>query len=140
MVVSSRTPEGQPNHCPVCGSQLRIEPSDPAGDAPCPRCGHLVWFAWQDSGDVQVIRPTDRRLDSGSLDRLIDSLGVRSGLRLVIDMSEVQYLDSAALSKLIELRRRLRGSGGRLRLQHVQSDLAGVFRMTGLDRVFDIDP
>jgi hypothetical protein len=44
MTVSSRTPEGLPNHCPVCGNDLLIEPSRPAGDAPCPHCGHLLWF------------------------------------------------------------------------------------------------
>jgi anti-sigma B factor antagonist len=140
MVISSRTPEGQPNHCPVCRSDLRIEPSDPTGDALCPRCGHLLWFAWEDLGDVQVIRPTDRRLDTGSLDRLIDALSVRSGLRLLIDMSEVQYIDSPALSKLIDLKRRLRVGGGRLSLQHVHPDLGEVFRITGLDRVFDLEP
>ena len=58
MEISSRTPEGQANHCHVCGSEVKIEPSDPAGDAPCPRCGHLLWFTWEDLGDVDVIRPT----------------------------------------------------------------------------------
>ncbi len=45
MTVSSRTPEGAPNHCPVCGNSVRIEPSIPPGDAPCPNCGSLLWFA-----------------------------------------------------------------------------------------------
>lgn len=44
MEPSSRTPEGEPNRCPVCGKRLRIEPSRPPGDAPCPHCGHLIWF------------------------------------------------------------------------------------------------
>lgn len=43
-VISSRTPEGSPNRCPVCGAEVRIEPSRPSGDAPCPSCGHLLWF------------------------------------------------------------------------------------------------
>ena len=140
MVISSRTPEGQPNHCPVCGSHLRIEPSDPAGDAPCPRCGHLLWFAWEDLGDVQVISPTGRRLDPVLLDRLIDSVAMRSGLRLVIDLSNVPYLASPVLSKLINLKKQLRVGGGRLGLQHVHPDLVEVFRITRLDRVFDLEP
>jgi PTS system fructose-specific IIA component/PTS system nitrogen regulatory IIA component len=40
----TRTPEGQPNQCPICGKPLVIEPSQPAGDAPCPHCGCLLWF------------------------------------------------------------------------------------------------
>jgi hypothetical protein len=44
MNISSRTPEGDPNRCPVCGNDLRLEPSQPPGDAPCPSCGSLLWF------------------------------------------------------------------------------------------------
>ena len=43
-MVSSRTPEGEPNSCPVCFSKIVIEPSRPSGDAPCPKCGTLLWF------------------------------------------------------------------------------------------------
>lgn len=43
MVISSRTPEGSPNCCPVCGNTVRIEPSL-FGEAPCPCCGYLLWF------------------------------------------------------------------------------------------------
>jgi hypothetical protein len=42
--VASRTPEGRPGHCPACGEAVCLEPSWPSGDAPCPRCGNLVWF------------------------------------------------------------------------------------------------
>lgn len=55
MVISSRTPEGRSSHCPLCGSHLKIEPSEPPGDAPCPNCGHLLWFVGKGS------RPTVRR-------------------------------------------------------------------------------
>jgi hypothetical protein len=78
MIISSRTPEGEPNRCPVCGDTLRIEPSDPAGDAPCPRCGHLLWFTREVLGDVQVIRPTGDQLQPGSLDRLFEAVERRS--------------------------------------------------------------
>jgi len=44
MIISSRTPEGDRNVCPVCGHQLRIEPSADTRDAPCPNCGCLLWF------------------------------------------------------------------------------------------------
>lgn len=44
MTISSRTPEGVPNRCPVCGHAFIIEPSTPPGDAPCPHCGSLAWF------------------------------------------------------------------------------------------------
>ena len=52
MSISSRTPEGLPNRCPVCGVDLIIDPSIPPGDAPCPNCGSLLWF----KADQQQIR------------------------------------------------------------------------------------
>ena len=46
MNPSSRTPEGTPFHCPLCGNDARIELSSyPVQDATCPHCGHLIQFA-----------------------------------------------------------------------------------------------
>jgi transcription antitermination factor NusG len=44
MNISSRTPEGEDNRCPVCRNALRLEPSRPPGDAPCPFCGTFLSF------------------------------------------------------------------------------------------------
>lgn len=56
MRISSRTPEGTPNRCPVCGHAVCIDPSHPPGDAPCPDCGCLMWFCspaeWADDRDA----------------------------------------------------------------------------------------
>lgn len=43
-MAASRTPEGDPNRCPVCGHRCQVEPSCLSPDAPCPSCGHLLWF------------------------------------------------------------------------------------------------
>jgi uncharacterized paraquat-inducible protein A len=56
-MISSRTPEGVPNRCPVCGSTVRIEPSSPARDAPCPVCGSLLWFSR--STAIQTRQPAE---------------------------------------------------------------------------------
>ena len=42
MTISSRTPEGLPSRCPLCGAKTNIDYSDTGGDAPCPKCGHLL--------------------------------------------------------------------------------------------------
>ena len=43
MHTPTRTPEGSPGYCRVCGHRFRLEASWPGGDAPCPACGSLVW-------------------------------------------------------------------------------------------------
>ena len=45
MNVSSRTPEGFPSECPLCGASTNLEFSQPPGDAVCPNCGSLVWLS-----------------------------------------------------------------------------------------------
>jgi acyl carrier protein len=45
MHVSSRTPEGSPLYCRVCGRPVVAETSSPLDDATCPYCGSLlIWF------------------------------------------------------------------------------------------------
>lgn len=140
MVTSSRTHEGRNNRCPVCGSEVVIEPSNPAADAPCPRCGHLLWFTHEDLGDALVIRPTEGRLDAESIGRLIDTTAMRPATRLVIDCGGVPYLASSDLGSLINLKKRLGAGGVRLVLRHVHPDLADVFRITRFDQVFQLEP
>ena len=53
-MISSRTPEGEWNQCPMCQSAVRIEPSQPFGDATCPVCGSLLWFLAA-GGDFAVL-------------------------------------------------------------------------------------
>ncbi len=42
--ISSRTPEGFPARCPVCGKESNVVPSLTARDVPCPHCGSLLWL------------------------------------------------------------------------------------------------
>jgi hypothetical protein len=70
MHISSRTPEGEPNLCPICGQDTVTEPSSvPTRDAPCPHCGCLLWF--DKAGVPAVIQGIAR----GSYEELIMSAG-----------------------------------------------------------------
>ena len=80
MVIASQTLEVQPNRCHVCGSEVKNEPAAKSGDSPCPRCGHLHWFTWEDLGDVEVIRPIEDLLKRDSLDHFLDSVALKPGI------------------------------------------------------------
>ncbi|MEM6328693.1 MAG: phosphopantetheine-binding protein [Planctomycetota bacterium] len=47
MAAASRTPEGLPSRCHVCGARVDLDYSRTGGDAPCPRCGALLVRAAQ---------------------------------------------------------------------------------------------
>jgi anti-anti-sigma factor len=140
MVISSTTTERLPINCRVCGSDLKVEPPELTRDAPCHRCGHLLWFTWRDLGDVEVFHPTVSLLTRESMDSFLDSVAIRPGVQLVLDLSDVRYFSSAVLSKLINLKRRVAAVGGRFTIQHVHPELLEVFRVTNLDHIFEMAP
>lgn len=41
-MISTRTPEGLPHRCTICGETSYLEPSFPGGDTVCPACGGLL--------------------------------------------------------------------------------------------------
>jgi len=60
--------------------------------------------------------------------------------RLVIDLSEVTFLDSTALGVLIGAVKRLRSRGGALAIVNTDASIAKTFQITGLDQIFTIVP
>jgi acyl carrier protein len=54
VTISSRTPEGIPHRCPICGEATAIEPSITSGDSCCPACGHLLWWFRDRLGDSSL--------------------------------------------------------------------------------------
>jgi hypothetical protein len=90
-----------PNLCPICGNHVRIEPTVPPGDAPCPSCGHLLWFIADERGDLHVFNATGDRDQRESLDFTPESAAIRLGRQLVRDFRYVKSRAGAILSELI---------------------------------------
>lgn len=99
MVISSRTPEGSPNRCPMCGNSVCIEPSLPLGEAPCPCCGHLLWFVvFRD--EVRFFAPEEsEELRERVLDRIRANLGVNKD-QLTWGPSGLSFQSDAGLDSL----------------------------------------
>ena len=53
MTIASRTPEGFPSECPLCGAEVNLEYSEPGRDAPCPQCGCLLWLSTHALGRLE---------------------------------------------------------------------------------------
>lgn len=69
---------------------------------------------------------------------LIELVQGKPGPKLVLDFTGVKYLSSAALGKLITLRRRVDQAGGQLKLCEIAPETLDVFRIAKLDDYFDI--
>jgi len=72
-------------------------------------------------------------------DRLTEILG--SGQQsVVVDLSPVSFLDSTGLGALVTARNQAQQTGATLRLVCTSERLLKLFRITGLDAVFEIHP
>ncbi len=111
MGIASRTPEGTPNRCTICGKELVIEPSKPTMDAPCPHCGHLLWFDSTSQAKLQKGRVQGRAEGAvAEARRVLRLLGEDAfGPPNIQTAAQIARLDS--LGRLEELLKRVATAG-----------------------------
>ena len=56
---------------------------------------------------------------------------------MVVNLAEVDYLNSSNIAQLLRLRKRLAAAGARLRVCSVGDQVWGVILVTGLDKLFE---
>ena len=89
------------------------------------------WTIVAASGEIDVAAAPDLR------EQLV-SLIADGAHRVVVDLEEVDFIDSTGLGVLVGAVRRARGADGDVRLVCTNSRLLKVFEVTGLDEVFVI--
>jgi len=103
MTISSRTPEGHPMCCPVCGEDTDLERSD-QGDACCPACGSLLWW-FRDRIDERVsLQHSLKDVDSIEFVELVMELEAEHG----VNLSEAATEEIETIEDLIRLLRRFK--------------------------------
>ena len=97
----------------------------------------------EEVGDVSVVRFLGNRIIDNlhiqelgqELFQLVETEGRK---KLLLDFTSVDFLGSAALGKLITLDKKVKQHKGVLKLAAIQPEILEVFRITKLDRLFDI--
>jgi anti-sigma B factor antagonist len=56
----------------------------------------------------------------------------------LLNFTDVEFLSSAALGKLITLDRKVKAAKGRLKMSNIRPEIFEVFQITKLNKVFDI--
>jgi anti-sigma B factor antagonist len=73
-----------------------------------------------------------------AIDRFIDRFK-DSGRDLVIDLTDLQFVDSMGLTRFVRLHRQLAEHGARLVLRHARPHVRKVLAITALDQLFGVE-
>ena len=91
-------------------------------------------------GNVLVAKPLERRLDARSAPEFKEAMArlIRGGhSRLVLDLSDVEFVDSSGLGAIVAVLKQVAGSGD-LVLCGTRPPVMSMFKLTRLDKVFQM--
>ncbi len=91
--------------------------------------------------DDIVVVELETELDANTAPRVKEELESAFGdqtRRVILDLSQLDFIDSAGLGVLVSLVKALRARGGDMRLVGLRDPVRMIFRLTRLDRVFKI--
>ncbi len=94
-------------------------------------------------GDVHTVEFEDRKiLDELSItqigEQLSELVASQPNIKLLLNFKNVEHLSSAALGMLITLDKQVKEERGRLKLSNIRPQIFEVFKITRLNRLFDI--
>ena len=96
----------------------------------------------ENRGDILILRPCGR-LDSSSspeLERVVTEQLDAGVQRLVLDLSQLEYISSAGLRVVLLAGKKMRATKGKLVLVGLQAMVREVFDMSGFLSLFAITP
>ncbi len=73
------------------------------------------------------------------LREIVRDLADKGNKKIVLNLGEVQYVDSSGLGELVKTHTTVRNQGGQLRLVNLNKRINDLLQMTRLSAVFDID-
>ena len=161
-MAGGKKPTGLGNSAPGSADRRRLLPSNSAvvilGDGASSPAGpdflflHLCMSEFNrieisqisgSAGNVTVVQVMERRLqEQGVIQELskeLESLApAEQPKNILLNLSRVDFISSAALNKLITYHNRVKKAGGQLKLAELKPQIEEVFAITRLNKHFDI--
>ncbi len=98
---------------------------------------------YHDTDRDVLILSADGGIDSTNAEELVSELGklVDAGARkLIVDCSRLGFISSYGIAVLVRLHKKLTDRGGDVKLAALESRVARLIDLVGLERVFQIYP
>jgi len=126
--------------CPACGNEIPVELSVSPLNAVCPQCGHSLWCYKRTVSSVvvlDVIHGTQAEYEDVA--ELFESLlGSGDVPRIVVNLSDIDYVNSSFVAGLVGLNKRVRSAGGTLVLCDLRPMIRELLTQTHLDKFFQM--
>jgi anti-anti-sigma factor len=94
-------------------------------------------------GILTIVFDDARILDESRLEQLsndlLELLNKTTEERVILDFRNVKFMSSAMLGKLVQLHKKSQEFKVKLKLCAIDPDIRQVFKITRLDKVFDIE-
>jgi anti-sigma B factor antagonist len=90
--------------------------------------------------EVAIVKPTMKRLDgtvAPAFKQAVQQVVQRGEKRLVLDLANVEFMDSSGLGALVSVLKALGGTGS-LAVCNVRGGVLSLFKLTRMDKVFAI--
>lgn len=94
------------------------------------------------SGECLIVRPLERRIDASTASDFKEKMSewISAGnRRIVLNLAEVDFIDSSGLGAIVSSLKKI-GADGDLVICCVKETVMSLFRLTRMNRVFDIFP
>ena len=93
-------------------------------------------------GDVTVVAVQDEHLDASVTEEFKRDMApvLEDNAKVVLDMSWLQFVDSAGLGAILSCLRKLGAMNGDLKLCGLTKPVRSMFEMARMHRIFDIFP
>ena len=93
--------------------------------------------------NIHIVLFKDKKiLDDTVLDEIKTEvnrlMGTATGLDMLLDFSNVEFMSSAMLGLLGQLHRKVGAGKGRLKMCSIRPEILTVFKITNLDKLFSI--
>ena len=143
---------GRKGRCPKCNAVIRLQRSgDDRTDGTEAQVVALedvqtrkdALLRVQKQDDVAIVSfVTSRILDQSNVQQLgeeFDALVDQFHLgKIVLNFENVSYMSSAVMGKLVALLKKVKGSGGRLKLCNIEASIYEIFEIMRFDKMFEI--
>jgi anti-sigma B factor antagonist len=94
------------------------------------------------TADVLIVKPLEKRIDAATATDFKQKMSdwINSGnRRIVLNLSKVDFMDSSGLGAIISTLKKI-GDDGNIVICGIKETVMSLFRLTRMDRVFDIFP